>query len=143
MQERPNPWMHHCLESLLEVAGSSLRVLKLDFAWQLPFTDRLLASVGRLCPNLEHFKVTGTNYFMTDAAVSSALLPWPVSWQCLTDDDSRPALQRGRFSVSRFSKLLSWPPFPSPFPRPLRPCRNLRLCLSSELLCAGGLRCAV
>lgn len=70
-QERPNPWMHYSLEKLLEACGPHLRLLRLDYVCQLPFADLLLTLVPRHCPHLTDFEVASTNFFASDAGVSS------------------------------------------------------------------------
>ncbi|CAI7768241.1 unnamed protein product [Closterium sp. NIES-54] len=66
--ERPNPWLHHGLELLLEGTKGGLKRLSLQFEWQVPFTDRLLGAVGRLCPGLEEFTLIAADYLVTETA---------------------------------------------------------------------------
>ena len=68
-QERPNPWIHHGLELFMASCSSSLTTLRLEFMWELPFADRLLAAVTRLGPALQRLEVTCSNCFFTDQAV--------------------------------------------------------------------------
>ncbi|CAI6007316.1 unnamed protein product [Closterium sp. NIES-65] len=71
--ERPNPWLHHGLELLLEGTKGGLKRLSLQFEWQVPFTDRLLGAVGRLCPALEEFTLVAADYLVTETAVAAFL----------------------------------------------------------------------
>ena len=68
-QERPNPWIHHGLELFMTSCSSSLSTLRLEFMWELPFADRLIAAITRLGPALERLDVTCSNCFFTDQAV--------------------------------------------------------------------------
>ncbi|CAI5481069.1 unnamed protein product [Closterium sp. Yama58-4] len=82
-QERPNPWLHHGLELLLEGTKGGLKRLSLQFEWQVragedvPFTDRLLGAVGRLCPALEEFTLIAADYLVTETAVAAFLRACP------------------------------------------------------------------
>ncbi|CAI7767289.1 unnamed protein product [Closterium sp. NIES-53] len=76
-QERPNPWLHHGLELLLEGTKGGLKRLSLQFEWQVPFTDRLLGAVGRLCPGLEEFTLIAADYLVTETAVAAFLRACP------------------------------------------------------------------
>lgn len=87
--DRPNPWMHYGLEKLLERCGKlRLRVLQLKFVCQLPFTDLLLTKVGNLCPLLEDFELSATNYFATDSAVTTFIRACPklVHFRCFVKE---------------------------------------------------------
>eukprot|EP00271_Cylindrocystis_brebissonii_P009240 TRINITY_DN23943_c0_g1_i1.p1 TRINITY_DN23943_c0_g1~~TRINITY_DN23943_c0_g1_i1.p1 ORF type:complete len:492 (-),score=111.18 TRINITY_DN23943_c0_g1_i1:876-2351(-) len=76
--DRPNPWIHYGLEQLLQACGkTTLRTLRLQFVVQLLFTDLLFTKVGDLCPLLEDFELSATNYFTTDAAVGTFIRACP------------------------------------------------------------------